>query len=261
LWSIAITLALSIGGSGARAEFLPGATCPPDFSCFSPEPRDGACRNPTIFFDQKLKSTRYEGGRFSRANEKACMAKTNSSASRRGGTLRLTFGNGSTRTYQDNFSPKVCGGQRPYEICKRYVLYDYFPENGLFLVNIGYYESDEWLLVSQAGGKESKIVAPPGYSPNRKWLASVYATEGTDDGNNGIDIVPANLNSTEPAFHYRPEEYEQWEFVGWDGDDRLSLKVIWRVGNDPELVTWSAEVVRMNGEWKLNRWAPGSPKP
>jgi len=58
---------------------------------------------------------------------------------------------------------------------------------------------------------------------------------------------PADLNPIEPAFHYRPESYELWEFVRWDGDDRLLLKVTWHEGNDPtrELVTLPAEVVHL----------------
>jgi hypothetical protein len=257
VWPISIALALSIGGSSAFAEILPGATCPPDFTCFPPEPRDGACQHPALVFDAKTKATRYEGDRFSRAYEKGCIAQANSSAVRRGRELRLKLSDGASKVYKDE--PACENG--PYERCKRYILYDYFPEHRLFLVNVGYYENNEWFLVSQLNGKEQQIVAPPGYSPNRKWLASVYATEGPDDGNNGIDIVPANLNPTKPAFHYKPKGYEQWEFVGWDGDDRLLLKVTWRVGNDPELVTWPAEVVRVNDKWQLNRWAPSSSRP
>jgi hypothetical protein len=174
-----------------------------------------------------------------------------------GGRLRLAFRNGTTRTYTNNWNKKACEHGR-YESCKLYVLYDHFPEYKLFLVNVGYYESEEWLLVRQLNGKEEKIVAPPRYSPNKKWLASVYWTEGTDDGNNGIDIVSTSANHAQRSFHHRPSEYELWEFVGWDGDDRLSLTVRWRVGNNPELVTWPAEVIRVNGEWQLSRWAPTS---
>ena len=53
VWPIAIALALSIGGSSAFAEIVPGATCPPDFTCFPPEPRDGACRLPRLFSMQR----------------------------------------------------------------------------------------------------------------------------------------------------------------------------------------------------------------
>jgi hypothetical protein len=259
VWPISVALALSIAGSTALAEFLPGATCPPDFTCFSPAPRDGACRHPAVVLDPEAKGTRYEDSPFSGVYEKACIAQTNSSAVRRGLELRLKFGNGTSRVYKNNFTEAAC--EQHQDTCKTYFLYDYLPEHRLFLINVGYNESQEWFLVSQVDGKEQKIIAPPGYSPSREWLASVYATDGGDDGNNGIDIFPANLDPTKPSFHYRPEEYEQWEFVGWDGDDRLLLKVTWRVGDDPKLVTWPAEVVRVNGKWQLNRWAPSSSRP
>jgi hypothetical protein len=204
---------------------------------------------------------RYDGDPFSPRYEKACVAKASASVARRGGELALKFDDGASRIYRDNRSKAACE-QGPYESCKRYILYDYFPQHGLFLVNVGYHESQEWLLVSKLDGKEERIVAPPAYSPNKKWLASVYWTEGPDDGNNGIDIVPTS-NRGGPAFHYRPKEYELWDFVRWDGDDRLLLEVTWRAGNDPSLKqsTWPAEAVRVNGKWQLNRWAPTSSRP
>ncbi len=172
----------------------------------------------------------------------------------------MKLNNGAVKQYKDNQGKAACENG-PYESCKTYMLYDYFPERGLFLVDVMYNESDKWFLVGQRDGREVQIVAPPGYSPNRKWLASVYWTDGPDDGNNGIDVVPANLDAPDPAFHYRPKEYEAWEYVGWDGDDRLLLKVTWCVGNDPNLVTWPAEVVRLNGKWQLNKLPPTSSRP
>jgi hypothetical protein len=252
--SISIVLALSMGGTTALAEILPGATCPPDYNCFSIEPRDGACRHPTIILDAKVKGYRYEDSPFSETYENVCIAQTNTLAVRRGLELRLKIGNGTSKAYKNNFDAAGC--ERHQGSCKTYFLYDYFPEHGLFLINVGYNEDREWLLVSRANGKEQKIIAPPGYSPGKKWLAAVYATDGGDDENNGIDVFPADLSPAEPGFHYRPTEYEQWELVGWDGDDRLLLNVTWRVGNDPDLVKWSAEAIRVNGKWQLNRLAP-----
>ena len=124
---------------------------------------------------------------------------------------------------------------------------------------MGYYEGGEWLLVSQLDGKEQQIVGPPGYSPGKKWLASANWNEGPGgDSNNGIDIVPADLNSNGPAFHYRPNDYELWQFVRWDGDDRLLLKVTYyeQNGTARELVTLPAEVVLRYGEWQFKNWPP-----
>jgi hypothetical protein len=220
-------------------------------------PRDGICEHPNLIFEGEY--PRYDGDPISRSYEKQCILRAKPFALRRGGELRLIFGNGTTRAYRDIQSSKACE-QGPYESCKRYVLYDFFPEHELFVVNIGYNESQEWRLVRQLDGREEAVVAPPRYSPSKKWLASVNWSDG-DDGNNGLDIVSSKFNAADRSFHYRPKEYELWEFVSWDGDDRLSLSVTWRIDDKSELVTWPAEVVRMNGEWQLKRWAPNSPVP
>ncbi len=224
---ILCALFASIGACNAFAETSSDAPCPADFSCVKPYPRDGACQHPAIVLDEKTKSGGYESDPYSRAFEKACIPKTGALATRRGGELRLTLGNGAVKLYKDNQSKKACE-KGPYESCKTYLLYDYFPEHRLLLVHVLYYESDEWILVRQQDGKEENIVAPPRYSPGKKWLASVFWTEGPSDGNNGIDIMPANGDSTEPAFHYRSEGYELWEYVRWErvacgrkGRDRL----------------------------------------
>jgi len=256
LWPLAIAVALSVGVANA-AEDVAGPTCPPDFSCFPPQPRDGACQHPAIVLDAQSKSTRYEDSPLSRKYEKACIAQAGSSVVRRGNTLRLTFSNGRQKTYKDD----AAGCDQGRESCKQYLLYDYFPASRLLLINVAYNESQQWFLVSQQDGKELQIVAPPGYSPDRKWLASVYWTDGGDDGNNGVDIVPASLDPNGTAFHYRPKDYELWEYVRWDGNDRLVLKVTWRPGTESELVTWPAEVVRVNGRWQLNKLPPTRPRP
>jgi len=250
----------SLGVSNAFAENATDAPCPTDFSCVKPYPSDGACRHPAIIRDEKTKSEGYESDPYSRAFEKACIPKTGSLATRSGGVLRLTLGSGAAKLYKDNQSKRACA-KGPYESCRSYLLYDYFPAPRLFLVHVMYYESDEWILVRQQDGKEENIVAPPRYSPGKKWLASVFWTEGPSDGNNGIDIVPADSDSAEPAFHYRSEGYELWEYVRWETDDRLTVKVTWRPGPDTDLVAWPAEVIRINGQWQLRRWPPSSPRP
>lgn len=228
--------------------------------CVKPYPLDGACQHPGIVLDERTKSDSYESDPFSPAVEKACLAKLGPQAARRGDELRLKLGNRAVKLYKDNRTKKACESGH-YDNCKSYMLYDYFPEARAFLVHVSYYESDEWLLVRQQDGKEENIVAPPRYLPDKKWLASVFWTEGPSDGNNGVDIVPANNGSTEPAFHYRPDQHELWEYVGWEGDDRLALKVSWRPKPESDLVDWPAEVVRVKGQWQLRRWSPGSPRP
>src|SRR5579871_4573645 len=178
-WSFLFSLCFSIAGSSAFADPLPGAACAPGFACFLNEPRDGACEHPAIVLDEQTKSTRYEGDRFSRAYEKSCIVKASSLVTRRGAELRLKLSNGAMKSYKD----KQAGCENGfYASCKTYLLYDYFPEHGLFLIHVGYNESQAWYLVNQVDGKEQQIIAPPRYSPNKKWLASIYATDGGDDG-------------------------------------------------------------------------------
>jgi hypothetical protein len=232
----------SVSGSIGSAETpLPA----PHASDNYPPPRahDGICQ--------------HSDGSDSVKEEINCILETKSFADRRDDTLRLKFRNGGNRSYK-NSDAKAC--EVGDVSCKQYELYDYFPEHEIFLVHILYYEDDEWLLIRQQNGKEEKVVAPPHYSPSRIWLASVYATDGAQDAN-GIDIVPSKFDSTIPSWHYRPNEYEQWYFVRWNGDNRLTLTVMWRAGNKPELVSWPAEVVYEKGAWRLNRRAPTTPAP
>ncbi len=208
-------LFLVLSGYGALAESESAVgSCGGAYGCIPP--REGICEHPKVVIDGGI--PKYDGTPSS-AYEKQCILRTKSFARRRGNELRLTFRNGTTRAYKDNQSPKACE-QGSYESCKQYVLYDFFPEHELFLINIEYYESPEWRLVRQLKGNEETIVAPPRYSSSKKWLASVDWNE-FDDRNNGIDIVPAMFNTVDRSFHYRPKEYELWQFVAWDGDDRL----------------------------------------
>jgi hypothetical protein len=206
-------LILSGMGCGALAQNQ-AAACRPEDSCPPPPAHEGICEHPS-----------FEGTAaypFSGEYEKRCISRAKPFVVRRGDALQLTLGNGTTRRYQSKWNAKVCEQGR-YEDCKQYILYDYLPQNKLFIVEVIYFESNEWLLIWQQNGKEEKVVAPPHYSPDRKWLASVYATEGPDDGNNGVDIVPSKFDSTEPSWHYRPQEYEMWNFVGWEGSERCPL--------------------------------------
>jgi hypothetical protein len=204
-----------------------------------------------VVLDEKLKTTRIDGDPFSRERERACIMQTAGSVVRGGAGLRLRLDHGKSRLFKDKAD---C--ERNPDTCELYSLYDYFPEGRLFLVHDQGYESDAWFLISRRDGRQQRVVAPPGYSPNKRWLASVYATDGTDDANNGFDILPADLNANGPAIHYRPTAYEIWEFVRWDGDDRLLLNVTVRDDSSPALVKRPAEVTLVNGKWVLNKWSP-----
>jgi hypothetical protein len=244
-------LGLLLGAREASADFLPGTPCPDGFTCFSAEPRDGACKHPDVVLDQEMKVTRVDGNQFSPERERACLQQTAGSAIRSSAGLHLKLDNAKSRLFKDKAD---C--ERSPDTCERFSLYDYFPNGRLFLVHEQGYESDAWFLVSQRDGRKQRVVAPPGYSPQKRWLASVYATEGPDDANNGFDILPADMDANEPAIHYRPADYELWEFVRWDGENRLLLNVTVHEYGGSALVTRPAEVGLVNGKWVLNKWSP-----
>ncbi|WP_050043555.1 hypothetical protein [Bradyrhizobium sp. LTSPM299] len=242
-------LGLLLGVSTAFAEFLPGTPCPDGYTCFSVIPRDGMCQHPDVVLDEEMKVTRFDGDQFSQERERACIMQTAGAVVRSGAGLHLKFDNAKSRLIKDKAD---C--ERNPDTCELYSLYDYFPKGRLFLVHDQGYESGAWFLISQRDGRRQRIVAPLGYSPNKRWLAAVNATDGP--GDNGFDIVPADFNPNEAAIHYRPTAYELWEFVRWDGDNRLLLNVTVHDDSSPALATRPAEVSLVNGKWVLNKWSP-----
>jgi hypothetical protein len=229
-------------------------------SCVSPDPQDGACPHPAFIYDAEAQVCRFETLPVSREHETKCLSLAKPYAARRGKQLRLTLRNGAAKTYRDTLEEKDCN-QSPAG-CWDYILYDWFPEHRLFLVNKSVEESDEWMLVSQLNGREEEIIAPPHYSPDRKWLAAVYYWTHGADAESGIDIVPAALSPALPPFHYRPKGRALLEFVRWDGSDRLVTKVT--VGGPPDSPqppeTFPVDVVRENGAWRL-KWPRPAPPP
>src|SRR4051794_27658014 len=84
-------------------------------------PQHGTCEHPKLILEREY--LQYEGTPTSHSYERKCILRAKSFALRRGGELRLIFGNGTTKAYKDS-SSKACE-QGPYESCKQYLLYDF----------------------------------------------------------------------------------------------------------------------------------------
>jgi hypothetical protein len=203
---------------------------------FSAHPsRDGRCRGDTGLGDKDR-------------SEKACLEQLTGIVTRQGESLRLTFQNGSSRVYEDRSAG--CD-QGESDDCVDYKISGYFAKHGLLLIQIGYYEGGESMLVRLGNGKETKMLVPPHYSPHENWLVSVCWSEGPAGCGNGIDIVPTVADQTAREWHYRlpDKEYALYEFVGWDGEDRVKLTVTFRDGEN--FKTLPASVDRIAGRWRL----------
>ncbi|WP_229195853.1 hypothetical protein [Bradyrhizobium acaciae] len=180
-------------------------------------------------------------------SEKACLEQVGELARRIGPGLQLTFRNGKTRVYL-NEEAKCQSSDA--EGCVKYQLIGYFPEHDLILIEIGYWEAVSYRLVWADTGDDTSVVAPPHYSPDKRWLASVASGEGPSGPPNGMDVVPTRPSSSLREWHYRTPDDGKWlyEFAGWDGNARVNLLAS-SLGSPQRSVPTSIE--RRKGEWHL----------
>ncbi|MGY8636939.1 hypothetical protein RAD15_31160 [Bradyrhizobium sp. 14AA] len=181
-------------------------------------------------------------------SEKPCLEQINELAQRVGPGLQLKFGNGKTRIYLNEEAK--CQATEA-DGCLKYQLTGYFPEHDLVLIEVDHWEGVSWLLVRLNTGEEIEIVAPPHYSPDRRWLASVASSVGPSGPPNGMDVVPSTPSPSVKEWHYRTPDDGQWlyEFAGWQGNTRIKLLAS-SLGEPQRRVPSSIE--RRNGEWRLN---------
>lgn len=180
-------------------------------------------------------------------SESACLVELAGVATRQGDTLQIKLKNGSDKVYANRLAECTRGDDG----CIEYKLTGYFPKHGLVLIQIGYYEGVEWMLVRLDSGRETKIVTPPHYSPHERWLVSACWSDGPAGCENGIDIVPTEPDRAGGEWHCRvyPTDYTLYEFVGWDGDAQVKLAVTFHVGD--QLKTFPASVDLIAGRWRL----------
>ncbi|MCG2666144.1 hypothetical protein ACFPFP_04280 [Bradyrhizobium sp. GCM10023182] len=180
-------------------------------------------------------------------SEKACLEQVGELARRGGPGLQLKFRNGKTRIYL-NEEAKCQANDA--DGCIRYQLTGYFPEHDLVLIEVDYWEGVSWLLVRASTGDDAAIVAPPHYSPDKRWLASVASSVGPSGPPNGMDVVPSTSNPSLKEWHYRAPDEEQWlyEFEGWKGNTRVELLASSLNAPDRKV---SGFIERRNAQWHL----------
>jgi hypothetical protein len=180
-------------------------------------------------------------------SERACLAQIGEFAQRVGPGLQLKFRNGLTRLYVNEDTG--CQSDEAKH-CVKYQLIGYFPKHDLLLIEVDYSEGGIWLLVRADTGEASELVAPPHYSPGKRWLVSVASSIGPSGPPDGIDIVPATSDPSLKERHYRSLDNNPWlyEFAGWDGDDRVKLLA---TSTEKQANHAAASVERRGGDWRL----------
>jgi hypothetical protein len=192
--------------------------------------------------------------------EAHCLGLLPEIAERNGKELRLTLDNGEAKTFQD--VEEGCGPEKfVFERCFVYQLEAYFRIGNSFVVYHGYMECGYYILVDRRSGEEIKLDAMPIYSPNGTWFVSVNDSELCD---RPYDVaIWSAASPPQPEFRYAQAKggpSETWEFVAWDGEDRIKLRASLWDGKDWQ--THDTEAVRTMRGWQLKRpWvaAPRNP--
>ncbi|WP_315782155.1 MULTISPECIES: hypothetical protein [unclassified Bradyrhizobium] len=155
-------------------------------------------------------------------SETACLAQIPNVAQRNGSALKLTFRNGHTRVYRNQDAKCASGDAKG---CVKFQLTGYFPDHDLILLECGRLDGVDWLLVRGDTGDEIGIVAPPHYSPEKRWLVSVASRQSRSGPADGIDVIPAKRDRNLKDWHHRTPEDGKWryEFERWDNEDQIVL--------------------------------------
>jgi hypothetical protein len=184
--------------------------------------------------------------------ERRCLEQLTRLASRDGDVLRLTLEDGSFKTFTDE---RPACEQHQVEKCLLYRLATYYPIQRLFVVERQAYESFDVIVVSGRTGAVTKMDVHPHLSPGGTRLVATAAIEAWEVEKH-IAIYYVQKDALKLEWSYKAKNYEMWEFVSWDGDERIKLSVTLRTVNRSgaeELATQPASLRRTIVGWELNK--------
>jgi hypothetical protein len=183
--------------------------------------------------------------------ERECLAQLNGMASRAGDNLRLTLADGRAKTFTDE--RQACERHKA-DKCMLHRLAAYYPTQKLFVIERAAYESSNVVVVSRRTGSITRMDVRPHLAPSGKRMVAAAAIEAWDVEKE-IAIYSVT-DSPKLEWSYKAPDYEMWEFVSRDGDERVRLSVtLWTVDRSGArvLATQPAEVRRTILGWQLNK--------
>lgn len=185
----------------------------------------------------------------SQPEEAPCLSRFKDVVTRAGDALTFKLDNGSTKTIKGN--AKAC--ETGPDGCLIYRLVGYVAANRQFIVNVSEYESGLVLLISRRTGNITELEDWPHLSPSRKRFAVVAASDASDIKD---AIAVFSTASDPPKLEWKfptPKEYEQYAFDGWDGEDRVKLRVISKdnMATDLKLTAEGWRLSRPDGTYGL----------
>jgi hypothetical protein len=142
--------------------------------------------------------------------------------------------------------------------CVHHKLVAYEPSYHMYLVENGYYEGGDYTWVNDGSGLSVRLKGFPHYSPNGRRFVIVNPAEDTSF--NGIQLWRMQSEGRSKGqlefFHpelvleYSPEEYALYDFVAWENDESIQLRVTTWVGQELKS-DLPARLFRRNPGWHL----------
>jgi hypothetical protein len=185
-------------------------------------------------------------------NEADCLANLEGLAWRTGDALTVRLEGGRIKMFQGD--QQACT-DHDADKCLSYELRAFLPAAHVYVVEWTTYEDRGGAVVSAKTGQSAVLGSLPEFSPKGQTFVSV-----DNDELNGRDydvaIFSAGRGVLTEVFRYHTaasDPYEFWEFLGWDGDDRIRLKVTINMGTGGAFLVRETDAVRTGRGWKLNR--------
>lgn len=133
---------------------------------------------------------------------------------RDGDTLYLKIESGAYLVLKDTRS---CDPALPCD----YQFIDYYSSLGFYLIFAGYYEGEDYIMISDKDGKEYSVKELPRLSPDKERFVSVSACEAFCM--NGVFIWRIVDDGLVAELYYEPEEYARYDFIQWKDDKTIEL--------------------------------------
>jgi hypothetical protein len=178
--------------------------------------------------------------------EAECLRALKGRAGRQGDVLRLKMADGKWKTMRSN--KKACDKDDAAK-CVIRELRAYLPAQAIYVV--------EWTTAGDGGsevlsattGQTETLDTMPEFSPSGRWFVSVDPDE-LNERQYDIAIWSVEAGELKHEFSYMRDAaaYEAWEFKGWDGEDRIKLRL-----TRPNVPPVDTEAVHTDAGWRLKR--------
>lgn len=133
---------------------------------------------------------------------------------RDGDTLYLKTESGTYLTFKDTQS---CDPPSPCD----YEFVDFYSDLGFYLVFVGYYEGEDYIMISDKDGKEYSVKDIPMLSPDRERVVSISTCGAFCI--NGVFIWRIVDGGLVSELFYEPGEYARYSFIKWE--DALTIEL------------------------------------